>query len=414
MKDPASPVANLLSTLEDVLINRLGENLVGLYAYGSVFEATFDPVRSDVDCIAVTGQPLTADEFRRLDDDLAQRAAADAWFDRLQLSLLIRDAVLSDDPRACLYQFGELTRSGSDGNPLVWMDVLQRGGVLFGAETESFLPEITPGVFREALVREVGYLREELITKPKSKWRDKPTYRIYAVLTLCRILYSARTGGLASKAGAGKWALSEVSSRWHPLIRKALGAAGAEGEETLDLSDLWSFIEDVGSEIDSRSLVTPTALRRGPLADALSWLVGLLRDLKVQYQVVGGLAARAHGATRALVDIDLYVPDSALATLGVAAEPWVKRPATHHVDQHWDLTFMSLVRDGWTIEIAASDSAFVWDGPNGRWVSAGIDFEAGEVLEMEGIQIRVMPKDQLVAYKKGLGRGVDRMDLEEL
>lgn len=387
---------------------------MGLYAYGSVFEPTFDPVRSDVDCIAVTRQALSEDEFQRLNEALGREATDSQWLNRVQLSFLIRDTVLSDDPRACLYQYGELKRSGSDGNPIIWMDFFQRGRVLFGSEAESFLPEITPEVFHGSLVREVGYLREELITNPRSKWRDKPMYRVYAALTLCRILYSARTGGLASKAETGTWALGEVSSRWHPLIQAALDGEGVEEGEPLDLADLRALIEHVGAEIESLPPVPPSVVRRGPLSETLRWLVDLLREHGIQYQVVGGLAARAHGATRPLVDIDLYVPDSALPVVSTAVEPWLKRVPTHHVDEHWDLTFLKLVFAGWEIEIAGSDSALSWDGVEGGWISAGIDFDVGVVREVEGVEIRVMPRDQLFAYKKGLGRGVDRMDLEEL
>jgi hypothetical protein len=44
------------------------------------------------------------------------------------------------------------------------------------------------------------------------------------------------------------------------------------------------------------------------ISQALNWIVSLLNRHHIPYQIVGGLAAKAYGARRALVDIDMYVP----------------------------------------------------------------------------------------------------------
>ena len=76
----------------------------------------------------------------------------------------------------CLYQFGELTRSGSDGNPIFWLNILESGVTLYGEPPVNFVPEITSDIVFEALQREVGYIRDEF-ANPDSEWRDKPKYR---------------------------------------------------------------------------------------------------------------------------------------------------------------------------------------------------------------------------------------------
>jgi hypothetical protein len=152
----------------------------------------------------------------------------------------------------------------------------------------------------------------------------------------------------------------------------------------------------------------------GHLSQALEWLTGLLDELSIPYQVVGGLAVRAHGGSRPLVDIDLYVPDAALERIAVAAAPYVVRPTEHHTDAHWNLVFMKLRHSGWQIEIAGSDSARVYDHRAEAWRPAGIRFDEGEERLVAGVSIQVMPLGQLMDYKEGLDREVDRLDLHDL
>ncbi len=250
-------VTSLLSGLPEALARVLGPNLVGVYGYGSLLEATFDPARSDVDCIAVTENALAELELHQLREWLTEAAAKNPWYGRLQMSFLIRARVVSDDPRACLYQDGILSRSGSDGNPLIWMDFFQRGRILWGPPPESFLPEITPELFHQALVREVGYLSEELCFDPTSQRRDDLSYRVYAVFTLCRILYSARTGRVTSKKPAGRWALDHAPTHWHDLIRRALGNWESCTPEDLPVTHLCGFIDHTRAQVGSGPPVTP-------------------------------------------------------------------------------------------------------------------------------------------------------------
>lgn len=148
---------------------------------------------------------------------------------------------------------------------------------------------------------------------------------------------------------------------------------------------------------------------------ALRWITGLFKELEIEYQVVGGLAARCYGSRRPLVDIDFYVPDEeSLEEIASAASSRLIRPPAPHRDEHWDLTFLALEWGEWKIEIAAADTASVWDRGAHRWTPAAIPFEESQIVEAYGVELSVMPKDHLVRYKKGLGREVDHRDLEML
>lgn len=246
-------VSALLQALADNLPVILGKNMVGLYLYGSLTQRAFNLRRSDVDCIVVTRRELSDTQFRKLEVWLSHLAESNPWAARLQMIFLIKTEVLTMNSKAGLYQFGVLKRSGSDGNPIIWMNVIKSGVTLFGPPPESFVPAITPETLFQALKREVGYLREEISSKPESEWRDVPSYRAYAVLTLCRILYSFRKGTIVSKQRAAKWVIKNLPGKWDEIILRALDADGTKRERRISLSRIEQFIDFVDAQLHHSS-----------------------------------------------------------------------------------------------------------------------------------------------------------------
>jgi hypothetical protein len=246
-KVPAKVTA-LLQQLTARLPMILGRNLVGIYVYGSVTNSAFAPEHSDIDVLMVTERDLTDSQFRKLGAWLTGMAKSNSWTTRLQLLCLVKSKLLVIDSNGCLYQFGKLTRSGSDGNAIIWLDFLRSGEVLFGPKPESFLPEMTSEILFEALKRELGYLREEISQKRKSEWRDVSMYRAYAVLTVCRILYSFSRGTIVSKPTAAKWAIRNLPE-WTTLIRPALALNQTGREADIPLKRIEQFIVFADAEL---------------------------------------------------------------------------------------------------------------------------------------------------------------------
>jgi predicted nucleotidyltransferase len=247
MRNVPSGVATSLRKLSTALQSILGANLTGVYLYGSLTQRAFDAARSDVDLMVVVQRDLSDTQFRRLEAWLADAALADLWVPRLQMQILVRGRLLREDTRGALYQFGALRRSGSDGNPIIWLNVLASGLTLAGPPPQRLLPSITGPLVFAALVRELEYLRVE-VSNPRSPWRDQRFYRAYAVLTLCRILYTHRSGEVASKPQAARWALRVLPRRWHSLIRSACRGSGAT-RRPLPLPRLARFIDYVGVQL---------------------------------------------------------------------------------------------------------------------------------------------------------------------
>lgn len=127
------------------------------------------------------------------------------------------------------------------------------------------------------------------------------------------------------------------------------------------------------------------------ISRALAWIIERLRQHDVAYQVVGGLAARAYGAHRPLVDIDFYVPFDRATALLEEVRPFITWGPEHHTGDRWDLTYLKIDYRGQWIEYEDSTSVCVF-----------------------GVEVEVMPKDELIRYKRHLGREVDLTDIEQL
>jgi hypothetical protein len=150
-------------------------------------------------------------------------------------------------------------------------------------------------------------------------------------------------------------------------------------------------------------------------AAALRWISGQIERHRLPYQIVGGLAAIAHGSRRPLHDIDIYMP------LGDAAEAFIEDVAGHVnwgpravIEGPWDITYMKLTHGGQKIEIGDSRAPRIRDRGTGAWIEQRIDFEASVICEVLACRVPVMPRDQLIAYKRVLDREVDRSDIRAL
>jgi hypothetical protein len=151
------------------------------------------------------------------------------------------------------------------------------------------------------------------------------------------------------------------------------------------------------------------------IGTALSWIISLLARHGVPYQIVGGLAAQAYGATRPLVDIDLYVPyEQAQAALEEIRPSFVREPLPH-LSPSWDLVYLALAYQGMYMEIGdSSANPRFYNRRDQRWESQPIDYARSNILTLYGVEAAVMPKAELIAYKAMLDREVDHQDIQEM
>jgi Aminoglycoside adenylyltransferase, C-terminal domain len=231
----------------------LSGNLVGIYLWGSLTYEAFDESCSDVDCIGVTQRDLNDREFSELDEWFKRERAQNRWVERIDLRFVIDGEFLDKSSQCCgFYHYtGKLVRHGSDGNPIIWMNIGRSGITLWGQDAKLIAPQVSHQCLVEALQLELSYLKEDLATYAGDRSDKAFVHNAYAVLTACRILYSAFQKALASKDQAYGWAMETVPLMWRAVIRGVKeNRLRNRGSTTLQLEqDAMRFVEFVTDEV---------------------------------------------------------------------------------------------------------------------------------------------------------------------
>ncbi len=150
------------------------------------------------------------------------------------------------------------------------------------------------------------------------------------------------------------------------------------------------------------------------LLPALSWIVGFIEEHNIPYVICGGLAAKAYGSERELNDIDLYVPDKYFSSIVEFGASYITYGPIHHKGKQWDLKYVQFNYLGQEVEVGSDKNCKIYDALKSQWSLQKIDFESWERRKIYGVEIKVMNKNDLLAYKIKLNRKVDIEDIVQI
>lgn len=148
--------------------------------------------------------------------------------------------------------------------------------------------------------------------------------------------------------------------------------------------------------------------------DALNWIKAIIDKEAIPYQIVGGFAARAYGAKRPINDIDMYIPMESVEKILPYVEDFISKPLKHYVEELWDVQYFQLKYREQKIEVGLSPGGKFYDKTDEIWIDQTIDFSSSFKGQMYGIDILIMPRNDLIEYKRRLGREVDIIDIAEM
>lgn len=246
---PNAEVRSLLERLTRDITRFFASRLRGLYLHGSLVTGDFDPARSDLDLLAVLSSDVGEAEvepMRALHAGVARDFPA--WNDRIEVEYVSVEALRTfrTAPRRMVRV--------SPGEPLHLTEAnrhyllnwyMARGGVaLFGPSPQQVIPEISHAEFVDT-VRAHARNWAAWVAEMRA-----PGAQAYAVLTLCRALYSAQTGQQASKKRAAR-AVQERLPQWSALIEWAGRERYAEQPSSQEdrFPQVVRFVEDLSDRI---------------------------------------------------------------------------------------------------------------------------------------------------------------------
>lgn len=211
----------VLADIQEAITSVLGENLVGLYLYGSCITGDFDEGVSDVDLLAVLDDDLSDEQLGALasrHDAIARRHPQ--WDDRIEVVYISRGGLANfrEQPSpAAVISPGEPFHAIEAGDDwlITWYPARQNGVALIGPTPDAVIPQVSRDEYVEAV-------RKHMASFPPRVMGTPPLGSLaYAILTMCRGLYTVELGEQVSKAQAAAWAERRLPE-WSGLIRNAL------------------------------------------------------------------------------------------------------------------------------------------------------------------------------------------------
>jgi predicted nucleotidyltransferase len=209
---------SLLLKIQEVLESKL----LGFYLYGSLVWGDFDYEISDIDLLAVLSEDVDETEFIKLEKMHRDFVKVHAeWNDRIEVQYFSKEGLknfrLKPSDMVVISPGDPLHRVQAGMDWLLnWYFVQDYGSTLFGPSPDTFIETISKEEFIYS-VKEQALAWKEYVRRTTS---SRP-YQSYAILTLCRSLYSLRNKEQVSKKKAAQWAKDQIPSyAW--LIENAL------------------------------------------------------------------------------------------------------------------------------------------------------------------------------------------------
>jgi hypothetical protein len=223
---PFTPFPEIDEVLIDIaqrIKDTLGDNLAGIYLFGSLTYGDFNLGRSDIDLMTLVNRPLTTDEVKKV---LVLHRQVETvypqWLHRIENSFTPTSMLGNTQPPLQprpYYNDGEIWDAQYGNEWIINLYLLDKHGItLAGQDIHELVKSIDIKDVQEACKRDLLQEWEPKLRDPE--WLDNSHYQSYLVLNLCRILYTIQNSDARSKKVSAQWVKSTYP-QWQDLIDTA-------------------------------------------------------------------------------------------------------------------------------------------------------------------------------------------------
>lgn len=236
---PYPEVNGVLVRLHARVKDILKQHFVGMYLYGSLATGGFEPARSDIDFVVISEYHLPEALIRSLESmhmDLLQEADKNKWLRKLEGAYVPKAIIRRHDPGhppVPIINEGKFYRAPLGSDWILQRHVLRQSRTgLSGPPLDDLIDPVSPDDLKAAILDVIDVWWQPMLENPDRL--RAPGYQPFAVLSMCRALYTISKGELVSKERAALWALETLPQEWSSLIRRALEWGDGDEIESID------------------------------------------------------------------------------------------------------------------------------------------------------------------------------------
>lgn len=152
----------------------------------------------------------------------------------------------------------------------------------------------------------------------------------------------------------------------------------------------------------------------GKITNTLIWITNILNGKSIPFQISGGLAAKIYGSPRPLNDIDIDIPEENFINIYEDVKPYIIYGPSQYKDEKWDCYLMTLNYFGQEVDICGAYNTKITTKNNKDWIKLVTNLKNVNYQEYLEVLLPVMPKQELIDYKRQLNGGHQLVDINSI